>query len=149
MEQIPFLSAAVWSYSRLPFWEEGRVPWAGEKSTSGGADFFTALASPRIWSLERGSSCVFVCVFTCLFTCVFVLAHVFAYMCACMNVLYICLHVCVLCECVFACIYEKLYLCVCVYIYIYMYLHIHTYIIPQEQEETSIPTQEDREFAFP
>ena len=49
----------------------------------------------------------------------------------------------------YVCIYEKLYLCVCVYIYIYMYLHIHTYIIPQEQEEMSIPTQEDREFAFP
>ena len=62
------------------------MPWAGEKSTSGGADFFTALASPRIWSLEGGSSCGFVCVCTCLFTCVFVLAHPFAYMCACMNV---------------------------------------------------------------
>ena len=50
------------------------MPWAGEKSTSGGADLFTALASPRIWSLEGGSSCVFACVCMGMFMCVFVLA---------------------------------------------------------------------------
>ena len=136
MEQIPFLSAAVWSYSRLPFWEEGRMPWAGEKSTSGGADLFTALASPRIWSLEGGSSCVFACVCMGMFMCVFVLACTFAYVClhecvscawVCMYVPYMCLvcvhahvcvckymlcmlHACILCACACMCVFVEMWI---------------------------------------
>ena len=80
------------------------MPWAGEKSTSGGAHLVTALASPRIWSFEGGISRVFACVCMCMFMGVFVPACMFAYMCAYMNVCLVHVFACVLCECVFACI---------------------------------------------
>lgn len=123
------------------------MPWAGEKSTSGGADLFTALASPRIWSLEGGSSCVFACVCMGMFMCVFVLACTFAYVClhecvscawVCMYVPYMCLvcvhahvcvckymlcmlHACILCACACMCVFVCT-VCVCVCLYVCLYV---------------------------